>query len=144
MPPWKSHASSVVTDAACGVGAPPSARAAVAVFAGGLYVFVQGADNGVYVNRFSGASWSGWSGVPGGGLTPSSPGAAVHGSTLYLLVRGGDNGVYRNILSGSGWGSWKAVAGGLTPSGPGAGATSQALYLVVRGIDSGLYLSEGR
>src|SRR3989304_1195415 len=40
---------------------------AAAVFNNELYVFVQGADNGIYVNRFDGVSWTGWSSVPGGG-----------------------------------------------------------------------------
>ena len=58
--------------------------------------FVRGTDNRIYLNRLRGFLWSGWSEVPGGGLTPSGPAATSYRSHIYLFVRGTDNAIYVN------------------------------------------------
>ena len=90
-----------------GHGLTPSAPAATTLYltAGNtLYLFVRGSDNKIYVNTFAnGTTWSGWSQVPGNGLTPDAPGA-VAGATsgtagfVALSVRGTNNRIYLNVL----------------------------------------------
>ena len=46
-------------------GKTPSGPAAVG-FGADVEVFVRGTDDGIHQNRRHGATWSGWSGVPGG------------------------------------------------------------------------------
>jgi hypothetical protein len=118
-----------------------------------LNLFVRGTNNRIYVNRTSnGTNWSGWSEVPGHGLTPSAPAASTlylsSGNTLYLFVRGTNNKIYRNtFINGTTWSGWSQVPGnGLTPDAPGAaaGATSATagfVALSVRGTNNRIYLN---
>jgi len=117
------------------------------VFNNELYLFVegkndlvQGINNRIYLNRFNGVSWSGWSEVPGGGLTPSEPEAVVFKNALYLFVRGTNSRIYLNRFNGVSWSGWSEVpGGGLTLSGPGAAVFQNALYLAVQGTDNRIY-----
>src|SRR5262249_39060487 len=92
--------------------------------------------------------WSGWSEVPGNGLTASGPAATFfnygdrHGQ-LHLFVRGTDDALYRNFRTVTGnWSGWSEVPGsGLTASGPAALAFGIWLYLFVRGYDDNTYMS---
>ena len=43
------------------------------------------------------AAWTGWSEVPGNGLTPSGPAVTVYQGTQYLFVRAPDNKIYQNL-----------------------------------------------
>ena len=43
------------------------------------------------------SAWTGWSQVPGNGLTTDGPAAAVYQGTSYLFVRGTDNRIYQNL-----------------------------------------------
>ena len=45
------------------------------------------------------ASWTGWSEVPGNGLTLSGPATTVYKGTSFLFVRGTDNRIYQNLLT---------------------------------------------
>ncbi|GAW32964.1 hypothetical protein JDF658_27290, partial [Carboxydocella sp. JDF658] len=64
----------------------------------------------IYLNRLSPLGiWSGWSEVPGGGLTLAEPEAVGFRSELNLFVRGTDNGIYQNILRRDLWSGWSEV-----------------------------------
>jgi hypothetical protein len=120
-----------------------------------LNLFVRGTNNHLFVNRTSnGTMWSGWSEVPGHGLTPSAPAATTlflsAGNTLYLFVRGTDNKLYVNTFAnGTTWSGWSQVPGNmLTPDAPGAVAfatnatgTQGQVALSVRGINNRIYLN---
>ena len=50
----------------------------------GVFVFVRGRDNGLYLQRFDGTRWSGWQSL-GGGLS-DDPVAVTNGSEVYVFV----------------------------------------------------------
>ena len=99
------------------------------------------------------AVWSGWSQVPGNGLTPSGPAATLLafnlGNTLYLFIRGPDNKIYVNTFAnGTTWSGWSEVPGnGFTPDVPGTSsfATSEfgagQVNLFVRGTNNRIYVN---
>src|SRR5262249_52779896 len=91
-------------------------------------------------NVFNGSSWTGWSEVPGGGVTFSAPVAVFNGS-VNLFVRGTDDRIYLNAFSGVSWTGWSEVpGGGLTSSAPGGTATAnRGMVLVVLGPDAHLF-----
>ena len=66
----------------------------------------------------SNGTWSGWSEVPGAGLTLSASAAVSFDDALRLYVRGTDDRIYVNKLSNGTWSGWSEV--------PGAGATGDA------------------
>ena len=73
----------------------PSQPAAVLDSSGNLRLYVRGTDRcRIYVNTRTGSTWSGYSEVPGGGLTPSGPEAVLEGSQVQLFVRGVDDRIY--------------------------------------------------
>ena len=52
-------------------------------------VFARGIDDRIYMNARSNGQWSGWSEVPGNGLTPDAPAAVVDSQgNVLLFVRG--------------------------------------------------------
>ena len=119
-----------------GDGLTPSAPHPI-VYRDRVHLFVRGTDNAIYQNRFDGSSWTGWSQVPGGGLTTSAPGGhawkgqhqpvrARHGRR-HLLNRGANAVVERLV---------QVPGGGLTPSGPAATGYGPVINLVVRGTDN--------
>ena len=69
-----------------------------------LFLFVRGTDDKIYANTFNGTTWSGWSEVPGHGLTPDTPGAMLFQINEFgegqvdLFVRGTNDRIYLNIL----------------------------------------------
>jgi hypothetical protein len=107
-----------------------------------LNLFVRGTDGHIYVNSLTGSTWSGWSEVPGGGLTTHGP-AATNSGNVFLYVRGVGGGIYENsrdLVSGS-WGSWAEVpGGGYTTAAPGvATGHPTGIVLAVRGLGAGIY-----
>jgi hypothetical protein len=120
-----------------------------------LNLFVRGTNNHLYVNStLDGTTWSGWSEVPGHGLTPSAPAASTlyltAGNTLNLFVRGTNNKLYVNTFAnGTTWSGWSQVPGnGLTPDAPGtvafatnATGTQGQVALSVRGTNNRIYLN---
>ena len=58
----------------------------------------------IHVNTFAnGTTWSGWSDVPGNGLTTDAPGATAAATSgtagfVALSVRGTNNRIYLNVL----------------------------------------------
>src|SRR5262245_43012008 len=81
--------------------------------------------------------WSGWSEVPGGGLTVSGPSAASYQGRVYLAVQGTDDVIYWNVASGSGWSGWSYVPNGQTATGPALSLP----YLFVQGYDNAIYFN---
>jgi hypothetical protein len=88
------------------------------------------------------ATWSGWSEVPGGGLTTDAPAAVNYHHKHYLFVRGTDDHIYVNRYDGT-WTGWSEVpGGGLTLSAPEAAVYRDTLRLYVRGTDSRIYVNK--
>lgn len=103
---------------------------------GGVSLVVRGVDNGIYANRFDGASWLGWTQLPG--ATVDAPALAVNDAMLELVVRGTDNSIYHNRFDGAQWLGWIQVPGAAADA-PALVARNGMLELVVRGIDDGIY-----
>jgi hypothetical protein len=107
-----------------------------------LDLFVRSAEGTIFINTLTGPNWSGWSEVPGGGITTHGPAAIAFGN-LYLYVRGTGGGIYENTrdLSTGNWGGWREVpGGGLTTAAPGVAASHTAgILLAVRGLGSGIH-----
>lgn len=90
------------------------------------------------------ANWSGWSEVPGGGKTQSSPAACQRSfssgafgdlgeSGLHLFVRGTDDKIHRQRFDGSAWSGWQEVPGGRrVSSGPAATAIIDRMTICIR------------
>jgi sugar lactone lactonase YvrE len=115
----------------------PSSPAAVFDDKGNLYVFVQGADNAVWmIKRNTSKVWGAWAKVPNAS-TMSGPTAASAGNTIYLYRRGLDDALYLATLSSTGtWSAWTKVPGSLpTPTGSEAAEDSAGnQYLFFRGM----------
>jgi hypothetical protein len=103
---------------------------------GGLSLAVRGIDNGIYVNRFNGAAWLGWTQLPG--ATLDSPALAVNGNMLELVVHGSDNAIYHNRFDGASWLGWVQIPIAAADA-PALLAHDGMLELVVRGVDNGIY-----
>jgi C1A family cysteine protease len=97
-------------------GATPS-KMSLASTGAEVYLAVRGTDNRIYVNRWDGAAWTGWSMVPTGG-TLAGPSMTIAGGMMYLAVQGTDNGIYwcSQSLSAPGWSSWTKLPGGTLSS----------------------------
>jgi hypothetical protein len=119
-----------------------------------LNLFVRGTNDHLYVNTHGGTKWSGWSEVPGNGLTPSGPAATTldvppSENILYLFARGTDNKINVNTFAnGTTWSGWSEVPGnGFTPDAPGATAFEisdlgpSQLNLFVRGTNDRIYVN---
>lgn len=98
-------------------GGTTPAMPALADFGGSVFIAVKGTDSppGVWVNRWTGSSWTGWS-LVNNGRTINSPDMTVFGSptnTLFLAVAGTDNNMYRNRFF-SNWLGWQVLPGYVT------------------------------
>jgi hypothetical protein len=101
-------------------GATPSAPSLTesATF-GTLYLSVRGTDNTIYINKWTGANWQGWTALSSG-ATGDGPAAAVANDILHIVVRGMDGSnlwhyyIDLNTNAESGW----AAISGSTPSAP--------------------------
>jgi len=75
-----------------------------------LYLFVQGAGDGLYVNVRSGTTWSGWSAVPGGFQTALPPTVVVYQGNLWVFAYKNNSAeVHRIIYDGTFWTGWAKV-----------------------------------
>lgn len=117
---------------------------------GGFDYFVTGANNRVWVNRYSSfftlsgseESWSGWSEIPGGIQANGGPTAVIFEGQTHVFVRGYDDHVYENVDSASGWRGWVEVQGnGRMLDKPGAVVygIDRQLHLFARGYDNRVY-----
>ena len=94
------------------------------------------------LHRDQAPTWSGWSEVPGSGLTTDAPAAVNYHHKHFLFVRGTDDHIYVNRYDGT-WTGWSEVPGnGLTLSAPAAAVYRDTLRLYVRGTDSRIYLNK--
>jgi hypothetical protein len=85
--------------------------------------------------------WSGWSEVPGNGLTPSAPAVSIATigpkGSMNLFVRGTNNKIYVNYYT-VGWSGWSEVPGnGLTIDSP----EVLGNHLFVRGTNDRIYVN---
>jgi kumamolisin len=124
-------------------GATP-ATPSVAVYAGSLWVSVEGMDHRtIWVGQenLGLTIFSGWIALPG--ATPSGPRLAVDAvnNVLYLAVRGLDNRIYLSQNSGSGWSAWSPIASGLTVNSPSILINGGFVYVEVQGTDNGIYVT---
>lgn len=92
--------------------------------------------------QHTGPTWSGWSEVPGNGLTTDAPETVnYHGANL-VFVRGTDNHIYLNRLADGIWSGWSEVpGGGQTLSAPAAVVYRHDLRLYVHGTDDHIYVN---
>jgi hypothetical protein len=119
--------------------ATPSGPAAVA-FQGTEHVFIRGLDNRIYLNRYDGTNWVGWSEVPGSHATSAALSAAVYFESLYLVHRGVDDRIYLDRTDGSSWASMGEVPGGFaTPDAPVIVSYGAELIVAIRGFDNLIY-----
>ena len=102
----------------------------------GVYVFVRGGDNALYVGRLVGGVWQGFQ--PLGGALTSFPVATTTSSGLWVGVRGGDAGLYARHLSAGAWSPWQGF-GGYLNSAPWLAADLLGVHALVAGGDHGLY-----
>jgi hypothetical protein len=85
----------------------------------GYCLVVRGTDNSIYINKYVGSAWQGWTALSSGSTT-ESPAATVIGNKLYIVVVGMDHVTLwtsnkdLNTNAFSGW-SWIS---GTTPSKP--------------------------
>jgi YD repeat-containing protein len=112
-------------------------RLVVTAVSQALRLYIQGADNGLWVNTKTGSTWSGWSAVPGGGKSSSGPAVVLDGSSVRLVVRGLDNGIWTALAENPQW----TALGGRTNHSPTAVMEGSTLHVFVRGTDGGLYLN---
>jgi hypothetical protein len=106
-----------------------------------LELFVRGTDGRIYINTLTGTSWSGWTEVPGGGITTHGPAATAFGY-LYLYVRGVGGGVFENVHAADtgAWSGWTELPGnGFTTAAPGAAAGHLNNALAVRGLEGYIF-----
>ncbi|MCW3994701.1 MAG: multicopper oxidase domain-containing protein [Candidatus Bathyarchaeota archaeon] len=85
----------------------------------GLCLAVRGDNNIIYLNRWNGAIWQGWTAIPSGS-TPSSPAISVYTNRLHFVVVGMDGtSLYYNWmnLNTNAMSTWTALAGS-SPSPP--------------------------
>jgi hypothetical protein len=139
--------TSAPTEVPPGGGLTPSAPTAVQL-GSTLYVFVQGTENHVWVNKFNGTSWSNWHQVftSNGSLIPTANGpfVTVYQGSLFLFVRNPSDGSIDVTRSSDGntWTNLSEVpSGGHTPSTPTAAVFGSSLYVMVQGPDNFVWVN---
>ena len=124
-------------------GLTSSAPAVVATATKRLDVYARGFDNGVWVRRYDGATWSPWSAA--GGTTYAAPAASLRRGTsiVDVFTRGTDNTVlhrYRNGTTWSpGWVSLGSPPGGATSAPASLSNATGRIDVFVRGGDSAIW-----
>jgi hypothetical protein len=100
-------------------GSTPSAPTLIAEQAtNAQQLVVRGEDNQIYVNRWNGMTWEGWTYLPSGS-TNESPTATILNNDIYFEVIGLDGAIYfstMNTLTDT-FSGWTATSGS-TPSNP--------------------------
>ena len=130
-----------------GGGSTPDALAG-ASSATAIHLFHRGNDNKIYVSTRSHGLWTGWSEVPGGGLTPSAPAVALEDvGLLHVFVRGTDDRVYWNpseVVNDVpvNFGSWLEVpGGGRTRDALAAVASAEGVHVVARSTTNRVFMN---
>jgi subtilisin family serine protease len=101
---------------------------------------VRGGDLATYSNRWNGASFSGYSRVPGasGG---SSPTVVSDGTRLIAVKAGSDSGLWTATFDGTTWTPWTARGGFLTQAPAAASNGNGEVKIFVVGGDGALYVA---
>jgi hypothetical protein len=83
-----------------------------------MQLVVRGEDSAIYMNKWSGAAWQGWTALPSG-LTSRSPAATVYNNDMYFEVIGLDGNLWFSSmnLGTSAFSGWTMLAE-TTPSAP--------------------------
>jgi len=126
-------------------GLTPSKPALVSTPDCRLFLVVRGADDRIYLNVFSGSTWSGWRTIPGS--TVDSPAIALLGNVLHIIVRGKSPTTYslyhgRFDTSSNTWLGWTLMSGS-TPSAPDLATdpVGGRIFLAVRGMNNRIYIN---
>jgi hypothetical protein len=105
--------------------------------ASGLWLFARGSDKGIWYQRRTSGTWSGWQSL--GPNAVSDPVAISHSSGVYVFVRGADDAIwYRRSVAGGPFAGWASLGPSVT-SDPAVGADSGGLYVFARGADNALW-----
>lgn len=130
-----------------GGGLTPSAPTA-AQLGHTLYLFVQGTDNVVWVNRFDGTAWHSWTQLHVGSTsslvpTQNGPHVTVYQGAMFLFVRASDGSIdVTRTADGTTWTNLSEVpGGGHTPSTPTAAVFGNTLYAMVQGPDNLVWIN---
>lgn len=122
-----------------GLLAPGTSPAAVSWGPNRMDVFVDGVDNQLYHDAWSGKGWSGWQGL--GGLLSSSPTVSSWApGRLDVFIAGVDDVVYHAFYAGQ-WYGWQYM-GGLVAPGTAPAAASwgpNRIDLFLTGVDHQLW-----
>lgn len=98
-------------------GSSPSAPTLTAMHtSNGLYLMVRGQDNLIYINKWNGNAWQGWTSLPTGS-TSNSPAIAVYENKLHLVVVGMDGtSLWYNSMNvnTNSWSTWTSLDGSST------------------------------
>jgi hypothetical protein len=118
---------------------PPSS--AVSAFNSTEKVFARGVNNEIYINTWSGSSWSGFTTLQTGAVFAGNPTAVQFGSALGVYARGVNNEIYGNSWNGTNWTGFTSLQTGATfASDPVAVQfDSTTLNIFARGTDNQLY-----
>jgi hypothetical protein len=106
-----------------------------------LELFVRGTDGRIYINTMAANAWSGWTEVPGGGITTNGPAATGFGYS-YVYVRGVGGGIFQNTHAADtgNWSGWVELPGaGYSTAAPGVAAGHTYNLVAIRGLGSGLF-----
>jgi hypothetical protein len=135
--PWSLVPGGFVTGAAV----------TAAVGTGRLVVCALGHDKRLYLNELGvgDRGWSGWSPVPGGRHTDTSPTLVTFQDELYLLIKGltSDRILVRaRSLEGFEWTEWAGLPGGVATRSPVAATTfNDKCYVFARGLNDAPYVN---
>jgi hypothetical protein len=110
---------------------------------GAEYLVARGADGGVWLYDFTGATGVGWQSL--GGRTNAGPAVAGNpaqnnGLGEKVFARGTDNALWYRSRSGSGWDPWARLGGTLTSDPDAALDAAGPLAIVARGADGAVWL----
>jgi hypothetical protein len=106
-----------------------------------LLIYVKGADGALWVNKFSGSTYTGlWTRLGGqiSGTDSPTPSSSNFHTTTHALVKGTDNGLWDCVLPG---GIWYNLGGQITskPEAFEYSSYSGGFYVFVRGGDGALW-----
>jgi hypothetical protein len=106
-----------------------------------LELFVRGTDGRIYINTLAASAWSGWTEVPGGGITTDGPAATGFGYS-YVYVRGVGGGIFENIHAADtgAWSGWTELPGnGFSTAAPAVAAGHIYNALAIRALEGRIW-----
>jgi hypothetical protein len=106
-----------------------------------LELYVRGTDGRIYINTLAREAWSGWTEVPGGGITTDGPAATGFGYS-YVYVRGVGGGIFINTHAADtgGWSGWTELPGaGFSTAAPAVAAGHIYNQVVIRALEGKVF-----